>query len=76
LAYSKLVRTFPGSVGFVLLALAAVSAQRSVVAPRQTADAGVAVPVDLGPDDSFTGAPWTGAPGITETVSELKPGSR
>jgi len=30
-----------------------------------------AVPRDLGPGEVFQGTPWTGAPGITETVAEI-----
>ena len=57
-----------------LLAAATLSAQRrdgsaSSSAPAQSAL--YAVPRDLGPDRYFTGVPWIGERGVTETVAEI-----
>jgi hypothetical protein len=37
----------------------------------QSAATAGAVPADLRPDQSFAGTPWTGAPGVTETVAAI-----
>jgi hypothetical protein len=50
------------------LLLPTFAAQR---AASQAAQSASAVPPDLGPNQTFTGVPWTGPPGITETVADI-----
>jgi hypothetical protein len=51
----------------IALSLAIVVSYR---AAGQTAQSST-VPPNLAPNETFTGVPWTGAPGITETVAEI-----
>lgn len=58
---------------FVLLtrvAFLGVAARVAASASQFTNERGI-VPVDLGPEQFFAGVPWTGEPGITETVGEI-----
>ena len=59
-------------IGLLSAPTVSLTAQSAAgVAPRELVSAQGAVPRDLGPGDVFSGIPWTGEPGITETVAEI-----
>ena len=59
-------------IGLLSAPTVSLTAQSAAgVAPRELVSAQGAVPGDLGPSEVYIGTPWTGEPGITETVAEI-----
>lgn len=60
------------AVSLAALPASSVTAERAGDGEsQQPVNALGAVPSGLGPDQSFVGTPWTGEPGVTETVAQI-----